>query len=113
MWVQCPYREILPVLEYLEAERNTNPYDVRALLIVQQYESTRYDSTPTEIKNLVKYYGLVHTYPPGTYLYSTLENIGYSTKGNQMIPLKPTNTPINVYLIDFNVQERIQRFKKY
>ena len=24
-----------------------------------------------------------------------------------MIPLKPTNTPINVYLIDFNVQERI------
>ena len=24
-----------------------------------------------------------------------------------MIPSKPTNTPINVYLIDFNVQERI------
>ena len=102
MWVQCPYQEILSVLEYLEAERSTNPYDVRALLIVPQYESTGYDSTPTKIKNLVKYYELVHTYPPGTYMYSTLENIGYSTKGNQMIPLKPTNTPINVYLIDLS-----------
>ena len=51
VWVQCPYQEILLVLEYLEAERNTNPYDVRALLIVPHYESTRYDSTPTKIKN--------------------------------------------------------------
>ena len=50
MWVQCPYQEILSVLEYLEAERSTNPYDVRALLIVPQYESTGYDSTPTKIK---------------------------------------------------------------
>ena len=34
VWVQCPYQEILSVLEYLEAQRSTNPYDVRALLIV-------------------------------------------------------------------------------
>ena len=89
MWVQYPYQEILSVLlEYLEVERSTNPYEVRALLIVPQYESTRYDITPTKIQNLVKYYKLVHMYPPGTYLYSTLENSGYSTKENQIVPLR-------------------------
>ena len=61
VWVQCPYQEILSVLEYLEAEGSTNPYDVRALLIVPQYESTWYDSTPTKIENLAKYYQLLQT----------------------------------------------------
>ena len=75
VWVQCPYHEMLPVLEYLEVERSKSTYDVRAIIIVPQYESTWYDSTPTKIKHLVKYYELVHTYPPGTYLYLSLIHI--------------------------------------
>ena len=50
VWVQYPYQETLSILEYLEAKRSTNPYDVRALLIVPQYDITWYGSTPTKLK---------------------------------------------------------------
>lgn len=95
----CPMMgsEVMPMLQYFEAQRLQSPLDTRANVILLVVE----DQWDKKAKEIINKYQLVHQYPAGTYLLEVANLVDEI----QDVP-NPTLWPVNVFLADHTIEDR-------
>jgi hypothetical protein len=100
VWLNPPFGKIAGFIKHFEDCRKTDPYSTQGLLVVPDLQSLDKQAVAL-IKPVLMKYKLLHTYPKGSFLFST-------QGAEKAVQLGPTPWAVDIYLADHTVERREQ-----
>ena len=104
----CPMQsnDVLPMLQHFENVRMQHPLETRGIIVLPDIDHV----DKKKWKVTLDKYQLIHQYPIGTYLFSPTPHL-YENDDVCDVP-NPIVWPINVYLADHTVEDRLLQAKQ-